>query len=518
MFTLRDPRMDAFSQAGSNLGGGLADSLVDYIQNRRFSNATRQMNPNMSLQQQMQVMAQNNVSQPHQERFFSPAIQNRMANEQAGNLIQNAIQKFQKGGSNQEFVQEMLKAQAVTGNLGNVDKILQMVSRPDVPGTPNSMGQPGQMPPSGTKDTPSGQHTAGAGQTGVTSRGVATTGVGGSEAFETIPATPTIQPYTPDEMNSIRAQMRQRYLDPALADAETERQIGQRQTQYQNQIQELQLAQGSNREQRARQEEIDAAVNSTLENAKQNPMYRPVFGAIASELARKEDGTPKQRAEMVNKKFLRPAIDDLETIAKKLPLTERLQGSSSPKKESFLKSINPTAQRFIDRFGPDHKTEAVEQLRTELRSQAGIGDFTAELAIKYPDETTLKHIRSVGKVPGAFVRGLQRNLLGYNPPKIEGKEDKRQAEAADRLDKVLDQELPAGTSPIVIKELVVNGLGWPDSFFDEAMSRAKKRDVYIPDYNRTAANDAMKSRSNIDYSLIDDLGGTRARGLMEFYK
>lgn len=517
MFTLTDPRMQGMN-FGGGLGKGLADSLVDYIQNRRFASATSQMSPDMPLQQQMQIMAQNNVSQPYQERFFSPAIQNRMANEQAGNLIQSAIKKFQSGGSNQEFVQDMLRAQAVTGNLNNVDKILQMVSRPDVPGAPNNMMQTGQSSSPDLKNTPSGRHLSESGQSGVTARGVATTGVGGPEAFETIAATPTIQPYSPDEMNAIRAQMRQRYLDPSLADAEANRQIEQRQTQYQNQIQELQLAQGANQEQRARQAEIDAAVNSTLENAKQNPMYRPVFGAIASELARKEKGTPQQRAEMVNKKFLRPAIDDLETIAKKLPLTERLQTSSSPKKESFLKSINPTAQRFIDRFGPDHKTEAVEQLRTELRSQAGIGDFTAELAIKYPDESTLKNIRSVGKVPGAFVRGLQRNLLGYNPPKIEGRVDKRQAEAADKLDKVLDKELPAGTSPIVIKELVVNGLGWPDSFFDEAMSRAKKRDVYIPDYNRTAANDAMKSRSNIDYSLIDDLGGTRARGLLEFYK
>lgn len=148
VFTLRDPRMEAISNAGSNFGSGLGDQLVKYVEGRQFNQALEGVDANTPLVDILKNFQANKVPMHLQEAFLSQQVQSRLAQEraqQAFGELEKLSEKDFEGLSTPQIIAKISKAFAQTPGgpetAGNV--INSVLQRRRTKNLGNSFGERG---------------------------------------------------------------------------------------------------------------------------------------------------------------------------------------------------------------------------------------------------------------------------------------------------------------------------------------------------------------------------------------
>lgn len=522
MFTLTDPRLQAISQAGQQFGTGLGETLVQGLVNQRLAQATQGFTPETPVNEVLQSMAKYNVPAEAQERYFSPVIQQRMQAQHAMKIINDAVNK--KDSTPKDLVTAIAKAQALSGNLNNASGLLDFAMGDYL----SNQGSQGDAPaPQGTSTpSPSGRHespdmkggpapeapmqnmspevqpgqnlpTSTQGQPNQKFPGVLSQGVTGSEAAETVPGAVEVQPYTPAEKAKLRNANRKR-LGKTLGDQETDRIISERDTQHNQQVANASLATLQNANVLQKQENIDRYVEGGMARDYSGNRYiTPEMTEMAKYHAREvAKGTPDQRWNQT-KKWLDDLADKQRTIEDKIPSRDFLFRPPEWQQEK-LKRANVDVDRYLDKIPEGYKRQAYDQMRTRLRSKPGVGPIKAEWMISYPSQDTLK---SFGSLPTYWDSGERKDSF------------------QKKLEPMLINGLSNGTSPLILKDLVVTGKGWPDSVYDDAqrdaLKKMREKGLSVPDYNETALNDTNLKFQSTPY---DQLTGQSLLGPLEFHR
>lgn len=529
MFTLTDPRMQAISQAGENFGSGMGQALNQYVQNKQFSKALEGADTN-DLMGMLKRFAQYNVSPEMQERFLSPTIQNRLQSQTAAQLISDAAKNAKNP---KDFLSAVLQASALTGNMQGASQLIDMAMGSFLAGEEGAPTEPMEQPnaPRGPgaqqenqamrRDTvaTNGPNQAMNTQDMINSvqnllspsrsfPNVQQRPLGAENVRENILTGPTTRPMTPDEQDALRRKLRTKH-GLTVGDKEADRIINQTQKQYENEVTQLNLA---NEASRREQEQLDKYQNYGLSEFQReygdDSSMPQEFGRMVQDLMLKERGDEKQRYQRIKNKYLKPIKTDLMEFDKvaNIPYFETLEGKN---KQATLQTINKKAQDFIKRVPEDYKREAVAALRNRLRSNRGIGPVSAEYAIKMPDEEVKKDLKALGPSPKETKIGTGRFGVSVNR-NYESELEKAQKRMVPKIINALKKD----QSPIVIKDLLVNGLGYPDEIVDRAMTEASK-EVDIPDYYQQSFKD---SRLKFRPTPLDIIEGKALLNTFEFYR
>jgi hypothetical protein len=130
----------------------------------------------------------------------------------------------------------------------------------------------------------------------------------------------------------------------------------------------------------------------------------------------------------------------------------------------------------------------------------------------FPGQKLKARMNAIGDAPKQRI--LQGGVGGFgfmsNPAYA-----KQIGTAEKKLVSLLKAELPR-TPATILKDLYVNGLGYPDKSFDDALSKViEEGDVKIPSYLQSAYQDTKKA-ANPNFIEYMSNEGLRARG--EVYK
>ena len=520
-FSLGDPRAQALSGAGQNFGSGLGNSLINFVENKNLGKALQGVNAQTPINEVLQKFAQYNVSPQAQDRFFSPMVQSRMQSAGAANYLQEALKSAKTPA---DMANAVLQAQAMTGQLGSVDKVLDYAMRGKLPGLMSQMGQ-GQQPSSkgaptnvGTTAQPAMSDTSGMQmgerppQQNINYFGVPTAGIGGEETRETVPTRPQILPPTPEQKQALRMQgfalgpQGEAMADQQINDLESAAQQSRREFEDARTLRQEQIG-----EQRNIEQEVEKLVNEEFAG---NPEYRKDFKRYANYIAKNEaKGSPSERMQYATTK-LNDIVNDLDAISNKIPSSDLLGSLDNPQKLETLEGLNVDSNRFLSRFPEQYKKTGYDALRTNLRSKFGMGPVSSEIAIKAPNPDVVSQIKSLPQAPE-----FPYDIFGAEPSKKSYGKDgiKTVNQMQKSLEGILRKALPSGESPIVLKDLVVNGLGYPDWAFDEVFRKVLKN-VNVPSYNESAVRDAKKKFSTQYTGALDVFGGTSLLGPLEFSK
>lgn len=521
MFNLTNPTMQAISGAGGNLGAGLGESLVHIAQQKALQRSLQGVTPETNPYEIIQRFAQNRVPSQLTEQFFSPVVQQRAAQQQAAQIINQALNA--KDATPRSIASAYARASSLTGSTEGQKQALDLAMGSlyggGGTGTGNTPSGNGASPGGKQVQTDQYQPQPALGNNGMTGvpqmgqTGLGTTqqaGLGGAERFENIPTNVRAQPPSAQDKAQIRAENRQRW-GLTRGDEEANRIINEKQQDYENQLKELQLQQGENTEARARQDDIKSAVEQGFQrDFAGNEFANTNLSDFAKDYAlTNAKGTPEQRWNQT-RQVMDKIITGRETLAKKIPSSDLLQSLDNPQKKARLEKLNVDTKAFLKNFPEGYKTIGYDMMRTDLRQKLGVGPVSAEYAINYPNPATIKRVNSLGEMRESF----RKNRRGSESD-IKARESKTQ-----ELAKILEDTLPSGESPLIIKDLVVNGLNYSDDIFDNALNQAEKtmadKGQSIPEYNRTARNDSkLKFRTA---NPLDIFGGQSLLGPTEVYR
>ena len=480
MFTVGDPRLQAISQAGASFGTGLGNILNRYVEGKAFNKAFSQgISPETSPYEIMQKGLQAGVSPDYLNMALSPTVQQRAVNQQAYNQLQQVRNNPQAQPN--DYLTAILGAQALSGNYQGVSDIINRITLPNA--YSNGMDQNNQMA------APNNQI------------GGMQPGSSGPQGNLNAPPGVKTVPYTPAQKQQMRYQAS--LIGPAALTA-TDQKINDVESQY-NVEKEI------NQRRQDTEAYFDKKIGGTLG---QNPKWRPEFESLAKSIALTDPSvqaeTPELTFDKVRTNYLTPIMNKLHTVENKIPTKDVIAKFDNPQKQKSLKGMNTYSKQYIDLFPENQKRIAYDTLRRAYRNKTGVGAVSAEYAIDYPDQSMIKELKSLGENPqitefsgSRFIRRPEENNL----------EDKQ-----NKLSVLIKRWVSKGASPIVMKDLVVDSLGYPDNMFDEAMDKAVQEGLHIPDYMQTAYDDT-KLLYNRDTAIgLDKLGGRTLVGPWEMFK
>jgi len=530
MFTLRNPTQEALSQAGANFGGGLGQSLLHFAQQKALARGLKGITPESNPYDIIRQFAENNVPAHLTEQFFSPVVQQRAAQQQAAKIYGDVLNN--PNATPKDIANAALRAGAITGSNQGVEQALQIAmgqmlaagsAQPGTTGTGITPSSNGAGPAGRQVKTDEYQPQPAIGKTGIMgvpgmsqvlrgggTGGIQQAGIGGQEAFEQFPANIETKPFTAAEEEAIRRQYRSQF-PLNVADAEANRIIEQRKRQSENEAAEFERQRNLNEDQRLRQQEVKNKVTENFArdfggNEFVNTNLKDFATKYAIETAK---GDADQRWNQTRNK-IDQIVTARDTLNKKHPSSDYLASLDNEGKKKRLERLNVDTKAFLNHFPPEYKTIGYDMLRSDLRDKIGIGPVSAEYAINYPHSSTIKRINSLGDI--------RENLGRYR----RGSEayEKATEKTTHDLSNILFDTLKDGESPLVLKDLVVNGLRYSDDVFDNAMNEAEKKmqekGFAIPDYNRTARNDTKKKFRTAN--PFDIFGGQSLLGPTEFYR
>ncbi len=352
----------------------------------------------------------------------------------------------------------------------------------------------GGMAPNARRPMNQGQAQLGGMQAG----GLETRGIGGPEVSETAIVGPKKGPPTAKEKRDLRSFYHKRYPgNPELADNLYQGDIANQNQEYQNELQRTGIEQGAQSKQQELQDKIQTEVDTQMGSVyKDNPVVRPWMSNMARELAQKEKGTPTQRWNAVNKKYIEPTINALDGFKKSIDSKEFfLKTFDDPQKQKALLGLNSRINSTLNKVPEAYRDQAVQSIRTELQNTRGIGPVSAEFATNPPSQSFTNSLKGLSKLNAA-----SRFVMGHEFPADEKKLDM----ARDRLAKILKDN--PGQPLGVAKNAVTNGLGIPDKVFDEALSMALKDGLVVPARDDDILKNIGKRYTQEDASTFDVFG------------
>lgn len=502
-FTLTNPGANfaaqSMYQTGQNFGGGLGDSLIKYIQNKRFNESLGTITPETPLNEVLQKFAQNQVSPQDQQRYLDPAVLQRMGNQQASKIINESLKTAK---TPQEIAQAVMRAQAASGNQFDPKMLMDYAMV-------NSMfGQNGQGSSQGQVQQPGMQQ----GQSpSISQQPQVQGGIGNEQTFENIPQPPQIKPYNDQEMRNIRAEKIRQWGNIQRGTEEADREIAQRKAEYENQITKQQLDKGYQEAQLAHQNQVKAAVQEKMGAVKsENSQYvKGLDHMLESEAINNpkyRNLSPEQRAERVWRDLGDPIINARAAFANNIKPSNFTRSLGNEQKIRNLKALTPRFEEYKAKFPKEYEYAAYDTAREDLRSNPYIGAVSADWVVAPPSGHTIAQLKKIGRYHDANMR-----------VKIQGPE--KPIQDRKKIANIISQAYADGESPVVIKDLVVDGLGYDDNFYRDAESDAKAlmadRGLAVPRYNSTVLNDTLKSWGENPY---DYFGGRNIVPAGELYK
>lgn len=497
-----DPRADALAQFGQGLGSGVGGILSRFMEAKNFQKQTEGITPETPLNELMQKLAY--TSPELQQQYLSPATQQRMVNQGAYQDLKKVMEDPRAGP--QDWLKSYLKAAVLSGNHGAIGDIMNRLQTPggyEGAGNIAFGGQPmGDSVSSGNQNQPvkpitgmpAGQPTGGPAQQPM-QRGATQ-----SQATATpsgLPAGIEKRPYTPEEKWGMITQAQK--MGPAAV-AATKEIIADRETEYN--VQKDLLDRG---------ERQDQIFTVRSEQMAKNPNWRPELAELARVLPNVDPsvkgGTPEQTFDNIKRQYLNPILDGISEFNKSIPSQNVLARFDNPNKQKTLRSINSDARKFIEKFPEQMKRVGYDIARTELRNRTGIGPVSAEYAIQYPDSTMLKEIKALPPAKTERRKGHPYAL-----------DVKNTADVQEKVQDLIAKWVPAGESPLVIKDLIVDGLGYPDYVYDDAIRMLVENGMKVPDYNERSYKDSLQVMDPRNRGLLDVFGGRTSLGPMEFFK
>lgn len=530
MFTMGpDPRQAAWEQAAGNFGGGLAQSLVNYAMNQRLQKGIQGITPETPINEVISQMARAGVSPQDREFFFSPTVQTRAQNQYASQIIQDA---FKNAKSPRDYVEAIARANTVTGNAAGNAQLTDLLmgaalsggfnqhtpTGQEVPGSqgPNVMrgvSSPSYNVPTQVSQTPGSPTAPQVLQQGLEQSqpmgqqgNVLTKQIGAENPLENVPVGTAIRPFTPQEQTNIRNQLRSQY-GLTLGDKEADLRINQRRQEWEvQQAEKAQLEKAQERQQQV-QEGTRSYVRSKIgEDFKDSPYINEEILRAAEDMALDEKGTDNQRYQKVKRDLLTPLSESIRKVGTKLPSPSVFSGLQGSKKQAYLDSVHKDIEAAQRKVPNELKPVVKELYREQLRSKFGIGPISAEYAVSPPSKETKAMVKSLGENPEKYMKEG-----GF----VSTKAQERQLESKrNKLTKIISKEIGKGASPLIIKDLVVNGLGYSDQFFDDAMSQALEEGLEIPPNSLQPYND---SRLKLKPDFMDIFQGNSLLRWNEFY-
>lgn len=116
MFTLGDPRLQAISQAGSNLGSGLGKALVRFAENKNLQKGLQGVTAQTPINEILQKFAEANVSPEILNTYLSPAVQQRLGQERSQQAFQDIANMSPEQMRNTPYFQLVAK---LAGSMAN---------------------------------------------------------------------------------------------------------------------------------------------------------------------------------------------------------------------------------------------------------------------------------------------------------------------------------------------------------------------------------------------------------------
>lgn len=523
MFNLTNPTMQAISGAGGNLGAGLGESLVHIAQQKALQRSLQGVTPETNPYEIIQKFAQNRVPSQLTEQFFSPVVQQRAAQQQAAQLINQAIND--PNATPKSIATAYARASSLTGSTEGQRQALDLAlgsvyGGGGGTGTGNTPSGNGATPGGKQVQTDQYQPQPALGNNGMTGvpqmgqTGLGTTqqaGIGGGERFTQIPSNVGVQRFTPEQKQNLRNQNYQKY-GLTRGDVVTDRQIAENQLEFDNQIKELELQQTENTEARARQDEVRQVVEQNMQrDFGGNEFVNTNLGDFAKkraiEIANSSKKSPDQIWNEVHNEMDR-IINARDTLQNKLPDSKFIGSLDNPQKKERLKGLNVQTQAVLKQFPEGYKKAGYEMLTRDLRNKWGVGPVSAEYALNYPDSATIKRVNALPS------HKLNPNVVTSGRTYTE-----RSKQTTEELTKILTDVLPKGQSPLIIKDLVVNGLGYDDDVFDNALNQAEKimmeKGLSIPDWLQQSRND---SKLRFNKNPLDVWGGQSLLKIGEIHR
>ena len=153
-------------------------------------------------------------------------------------------------------------------------------------------------------------------------------------------------------------------------------------------------------------------------------------------------------------KYLDPIVDARRTVEQKIPETPFWRSLYDPQKQQRLQDLHPYIQRYLDKFPEDYKSIGYNAMRNTLKAKSGMGPVSADYAMSGVGERLKNKLNAIGSPPQEYLpRGVDWIPNPSYPKKIE--------QAEKKLTGIFKDEIQKGTSPLILQDLTVNGLGYP---------------------------------------------------------
>lgn len=520
-FTLRDPRLEAFSNIGGNLGKSLGDEIISMVENRRFNKSLQGSDPN-DLLGMLQKFSQNRVSSENQERFFSPVIQNRLSQQKVSDVLKSTLGK--EGLTQKDIGAALVEILPYIQPGTDLKSILDVFRGGQVPEGLNKFRQgfsrqspmpEKSMQPNNIQGEPIGDPISNSFSE------VQQGSLGDTSVRDQFPVQPNTQPYSEKEILDMQQSAFNTY-GPETGQKIIDTLVNSRNTQIANEIRKMEFQDRSNEKIENKQDKIRSEIDSFLARDygdiyEKNPEGQvvPRAGAptflqdMVKDLSLKEKGLPEDKYNSVKNKYIEPITEGFRTIKEKLPSAPYFDPLEGEEMQKWLSLAQDESNKILNSTPKNYKKAAADSLRTTFRNNfIGVGPVGSEWAIFPPSQEMISDFKSLGRAPSLQTL---KNTSGLSFYEKNPQFDKSNKIVETKLVSLIPKWAKKGMSPIIMKDFVVS-LGYEDETFDRALSKAEKNGLKWSPEMDAARNDTKKA---FQATPMKFLQGNTLRGLGE---
>lgn len=525
MFTLRDPRLDAISRAGGQLGTNLGDTLVQGIMNKRMQGVLGDITPTTPINEVMSKFAGANVPQEMQQQYFNPQIQQRVAQERRKARFADLASRQIKPGDMPQFLAEVASELADTEGAGDIMKVFMTAAQSanlnngdgnETPATDETANRPGK-----NRQTPTGraENPVTGGAKSITNP-LAAMGVPGMNQMQQgtdtgdyrsninvgADVTPPMGPQEYQQLLSRYAKLTGDYekgkefadkfqgltADQRAAELDT---LSRQENQRQTQLVEEERSRGA----------VEKLIGADAKFPGQGETGTDVaMRNIAVEVGMRTPGTDEQKFNAGRRAATR-IFNNLNSMRASETRPRAANFQHNALQEYLRKEQNAVQNIMNDSAIPENlKPEIAEQIRL-IQAGKGNGPVETEYLINPPSPATTKLINSVQPPPrGEIPTGIPGKIGERGMAKIADRKNAAVFELADTITRVINTDPKA--SPVIMRDRFLDK-GWDETDIKRAFTMAEQSGAKLSDYQREQMGEISKPQRE---SLRTFFGGDKA--------
>lgn len=508
MFNLRDPRLDAISQAGQQFGTGLGNTLVQGLLNKRLQGVLSDISPTASINEVIGKFAGANLPPEMLNQYMNPQVQQRVAQERRRVRFEELAKRKIKHGEMPQFLAELSAELADTEGAGDIMKVFMTAAQSanlangdgnETPSTDETPNRPGK-----DRQTPSGRAEA-ATQAGPPSiRGyrneqgqanpLAQMGVPGTSQMQG-PETgdyrsninvnaPVTQPMGPQEYQQLLSRYARDTGDYDKARELADKFQSMTQDQRTAELDRLSRDETQRTLRMAEEERARGAIESQIKSDPKFPGQGEggqdiALRNIAIQTGMRTPGTDEQKFEAGRRAATR-IYDNLNKL-RGGTTRPNIAALRHPELKDYLRTEQAVVQNIInDPAIPENlKPEIAEQIRL-LEAGKGNGPVETEYLINPPSPRTAKLINSAPEAPR---HEIPTGMVGNSKAlaKMESIKNAAVYELAESISRTISSDPKA--SPVIMRDRYLDK-GWSEADIARAFTIAEQNGLEFSNYQR----------------------------------